>query len=229
MTLDFKKARELCTEPEFALVVATRATSLRSLTPRLVRLKVARARGLRDKFRDVAFRQAREAKGKVAPRRRRPARGNAGTVEKAQLFEEVLRRFERRAAELDQQLDQPVKSGAASRGARATAKASKAGATTAKATKADASAPTTKADATAKATKADAKAPAATAPARSKAPARTRARATRAARPSPQRRARSEATAGIRKGKKLAISYVPREQAHVSSRNRRGQARRDSR
>ena len=194
MTLDFKKARELCTEPEFALVVATRTASLRSLAPRLLLLKVARARGLRDKFRDLASRQAREARGKAPPRGRRPARGNARTVEKAELFGEVLRRFERRATQLDQPV-KPVKTGAASRGARAMSRA-KAG-------------PSAKAGA--------------------KAPARTRARATRAARPNPQRRAKSEATAGIRKGKKLATSYVPRERAHVSSRNRRGQARRDSR
>jgi hypothetical protein len=203
MTLDFKKARELCTEPEFALVVATRTASLRSLAPRLLLLKVARARGLRDKFRDLASRQAREARGKAAPRGRRPARGNARTVEKAQLFGEVLRRFERRAAELDQ----PVKSGAASRGARATSRAK-----------------------AATGVKAGAKAPAGPeAPAGPKVPARTRARATRAARPSPQRRARSQAAVGIRKAKKLATSHVPRERSHVSSRNRRGQARRDSR
>jgi hypothetical protein len=169
MTLDFKKARALCTEPEFELVGSSRVSSLRSVTPRLLRLKMARARGLRDKFRDLADRQAREARKKASPRGRRPARGNARTVEKAELFGEVLRRFEGQAKKLD------LAGAPASPGGRV--------ARTAK-----------------------------------RRPAR------------PVRRARTQRKAAdARKEAKLKTSHVPRMRAHVSSRNRRQQPRRDAR
>jgi hypothetical protein len=103
MTVDFDKARLLCTRQELALVLSARAQELRALTPRRLRTKMTLARGLRNKFRDLSERQAREARGKAPPRGARPARGNARTVEKADLFSEVLRRFEARAAKLDQQ------------------------------------------------------------------------------------------------------------------------------
>ena len=174
MALDFARARELCTQTELALVESVRPTSLRSMTPRAVRLKVRRARGLRDKFRDLAVRQARE--GRVKDRavgRARPGRSPARTKAKAELFEEVLRRFEARAAELG-----------------------------------------------------EAGEPAAPPPS-----ARTRRPTKRAARSTPDRgrRLRSEAAVGVRKGRKLKTSSVPRKQSHASSRNRRGQAKRDAR
>jgi hypothetical protein len=101
MTLDFDRARQLCTQQELALVLFARAGELRTLTPRRLRTKMSQARGLRNKFRDLADRQARESRGKAQPRGMRPARGNVRTVEKANLFGEVLRRFEERAAKLD--------------------------------------------------------------------------------------------------------------------------------
>jgi hypothetical protein len=177
MTLDFKKARELCTEPEFALVAASRPASLRSLTPRLLRMKVVRARGLRDKFRDLAHRQTREARRK-APSRGKAARASTRTVEKAELFAEVLRRFEGRAEKLD--LEARTEPTAAVSTGRPSARAS-----------------------------------------RAKAPKR-------AARPPRRGRTRWQA-ADARKEAKLETSHVPRKRAHVSSRNRRGQSRRDSR
>jgi hypothetical protein len=171
MTLDLKKARELCTEREFELVASSRPAPLRSMTPRVVRASMARARGLRDKFRDLAGRQAREARGKAAPRRRTPAKGNAATVAKAELFEEVARRFEGRA----QALDLPTNGDG--RGKRGSA-ASKARAPGAGGVQGG----------------------------------RTRWQA-----------------ADARKETKVKTSPLPREQWHASSRNRRGQARRDSR
>jgi hypothetical protein len=43
MTLDPRRVRELCTEPEFELVVSSQPASLRSMTPRLVRVEQWRA------------------------------------------------------------------------------------------------------------------------------------------------------------------------------------------
>jgi hypothetical protein len=100
MTLDIERARQLCTQQELALVLSARVGDMRTLTPGRLRTKMTQARGLRNKFRDLANRQAREARGKAQPRGTRPARGNARTVEKANLFGEVLRRFEARAARL---------------------------------------------------------------------------------------------------------------------------------
>ena len=101
MALDFKRARELCTQAELSLVESTRPSALRSLSSRALRLKVRRARGLRDKFRDLAVRQARDARAKDrATGRARVVRRPLRTQAKAQLFEDVLGRFEARAAEL---------------------------------------------------------------------------------------------------------------------------------
>lgn len=100
--LDFRKAAELCTAQELVLLDASRPEALRRATPAGLKNQIARARTLQRKFRDLAARQAREARGKAAPRKARPARGNARTVAKAQLFGEVLKRFEGRAARLEE-------------------------------------------------------------------------------------------------------------------------------
>jgi hypothetical protein len=91
MLIDIRKAARICTEKELALVETARGEALRSLSPRRLDVQIARARGLRDRLRDLADRQRRGAKGRVA------ARSDAGTVEKEKLFGEVLRRFEGRA------------------------------------------------------------------------------------------------------------------------------------
>ena len=188
MSLDFHKARELCTAQELALVTSARAQDLRLLTSKRLDTKIKRARGLRDKFRDSALRQAREAHGKAALRKKRPASRNVRTVEKAKLFGEVLRRFEARAAKLDQgDASEPIPGGER-----------------------------------------------ATAPERTshRASAQRSARATRstpAARPNRQKRGKAAATDTARKRVKFASSQGARVHAHVSSRNRRHQARRDAR
>jgi hypothetical protein len=157
----------LCSPQELALVASARGEELKALTPKRLLTKVTRARGLRDKFRDLARRQAREGRGKAPPRKLQPAQGNARTVEKAELFGEVLRRFEARAAKVD--------------------------------------------------------------PPRVATARPVRARSPRVPRPTRSKRRQSQAASAARKQRKLATSQVSRVQAHVSSRNRRGQARRDSR
>lgn len=183
MTLDFNRARELCNQQEFALVASARAQELRAITPKRLSAKIARARGLKDKFSNLARRQARDARGKAPPRGTRP--GNARTVEKAELFGEVLKRFEARAARPDRaSVPEPIP-----RGKRSAAR-----------TKSHRDAPLPRAT-----------------------------RSARAARPNRQQRRRSAVADSARKGVKLAVSQVPRVHAHVGSRNRRQQARRDAR
>jgi hypothetical protein len=166
MTLDIEKARRLCTQQELALVLSARAGELRTLTPGRLRTKLTQARGLRNKFRDLADRQAREARGKAPPRGIRPSRGNARTVEKANLFGEVLRRLEARAAKLDL----------------------------------------------------------------TAAPSGPAARVRRTRRsPSRSQGQKMDAASTARKKNKAARSGAPRVRGHVASRNRRVQARRDTR
>jgi hypothetical protein len=181
--LDLKKAHELCTAQELELVVNSRTSEIRTLTPDRLKTKVGRARNLRDKFRDLARQQVRESRGKVAPRGKRPARGNARTVEKAELFDDVLKRFEARAAELQQEERRKEEAARALEKKQAAKRASK--------------------------------------PKRG--PVR-RARAPGGARKKGIERARAK-----QKQVKLQRSPVPRAKAHVKSRNRRNQARRDAR
>ena len=77
MIIDLRKAAQLCTESELALVASARGDKLKGLSLKRLELHIARARGLRDRFRDLAERQRREALGRAPPRRKRPARGNA--------------------------------------------------------------------------------------------------------------------------------------------------------
>jgi hypothetical protein len=95
MAITRSAAQRLCTQPEFELFEASMPANARQLTPGRLRQKVERARRLRDKYRDLAKRQRLEARGKRAPQRARPAAGNENTVRKAELFDEVLQRFQR--------------------------------------------------------------------------------------------------------------------------------------
>jgi hypothetical protein len=110
-------AMRLCTKPEFELVQASFPASLKHLTPGRLRQKVDRSRKLRDKYRDLARRQRLEARGKRAPQRSRPAQGHENTVRKAELFQEVLDRFEARLSSMH-----GAPAGAAPSGRRAGAK-----------------------------------------------------------------------------------------------------------
>jgi hypothetical protein len=94
MTISLNNARRLCTKPEFELVEASKIVNMKQLTPARLQQKVGRARRLRDKYRDLAKRQRLEARGKQAPRKSRPSQGHENTERKAQLFQEVLERFE---------------------------------------------------------------------------------------------------------------------------------------
>lgn len=94
MAYTVKEAKPLCTKPEFELVTMAHKSDLAALGPARLRQKITRVRKLRDKFRDESARQRREARGKAAPRATRAAQGNERTVKKAEIFADVLERFE---------------------------------------------------------------------------------------------------------------------------------------
>ena len=94
MAYTLKDAKTLCSKPEFELVALAHKPGLTGLGAPKLRQKITRARKLRDKFRDESARQTREARGKSDPRGTKPAQGNDRTVMKAEIFADVLGRFE---------------------------------------------------------------------------------------------------------------------------------------
>jgi hypothetical protein len=94
MPISGSKARSLCTESEYNLFKWSSAKMVKTLSPSQLSQKIDRARKLRNKYRDLAKQQRGEARGKRKPTGTRAAKGNERTVEKAQLFAEVLERFE---------------------------------------------------------------------------------------------------------------------------------------
>lgn len=121
MPISRTSAQRLCTKPEFELVDASFPARVKELTPGRLRQKVARARKLRDKYRDLSKRQRLEARGKRAPQRSRPAQGHENTDRKAELFQETLERFEtqlRRTGATSAQDEEAKPSGAKKSGAK---------------------------------------------------------------------------------------------------------------
>jgi hypothetical protein len=101
MALTSNTARQLCTKAELALFTESLARNVKGFDARALRSRVARSRKLRDKYRQLANRQDREARGKQQPRRRQPSRGSAATRKKEQMFAESLTRFEKQLAKLE--------------------------------------------------------------------------------------------------------------------------------
>jgi hypothetical protein len=98
MTISLAQAKSLCTVSELALVSASTRSKIGKLSAAQLRLKVVRARKLRDKWRDQAAKQRRE---KQAAQRARQTSANARSAEKAQLFGELLGQFEAQLAKLE--------------------------------------------------------------------------------------------------------------------------------
>lgn len=101
MAYTLTQARALLTATELNLFDHSRAAPIKALTPARLRSKITRARALRDKYRDLYRRQTVATRG-VPARQRAPAGGdNERTKRKAELFAEVLTRFEGRMAQIE--------------------------------------------------------------------------------------------------------------------------------
>lgn len=96
MAFTLAQARPLLTNPELVLFDASRAQPIETLTLARLRTKVTRARALRDKYRDLYRRQTAGAKTKYSAKRPATDEDNARTQRKADIFAEVLGRFEER-------------------------------------------------------------------------------------------------------------------------------------
>jgi hypothetical protein len=92
MALNLKKARELCNKSEWELVKASKRDEIGQLTEAQLKRHVARARTMRDKWRDQAVTQRRKTQQE---QQARTTSANARSAEKAEIFDDVLARFEK--------------------------------------------------------------------------------------------------------------------------------------
>jgi len=99
MTIQLRKAERLCSAAELTLVKAALAPALRKLDEKQLAAHVTRARRARDKNRDLFQRQRLSARERTGQKSGRSGDANERTREKAELFQEVLERFEARAAD----------------------------------------------------------------------------------------------------------------------------------
>jgi hypothetical protein len=204
MSVHHATARKLATQTEWTLLEASRAREITELTPARLAQKIARARKLRDKYRDLAKQQRGEARGKRSPKSTRAAAGNANTVIKEQMFAEALERFEARLAKVTAKAGAKVKPKATARPAAKASPKARAKRVVAEPRRNDAAPP-----------------PPAASGAHIWGP---EARATATA-----KQAQSNASRGARKAQKLTHQSAEAHQGHVGSRGRHNQAKRDGR
>jgi hypothetical protein len=101
MSFSSATAKQLCTKSELELFSESLARQVKNFDTKALRARAGRARKLRDKYRQLADRQDREARGKQSARRRNPSQGSAQTRKKEQLFAETLRRFDKQLAAME--------------------------------------------------------------------------------------------------------------------------------
>lgn len=118
MPINMSQAKALCSASELQLVEASRRDDLKKLTNAQLRQKITRARKLRDKWRDQAEKQRRESQEQQQARATAP---NERTRKKAELFAEVLRRFEEQLQKTERSADTGRSAERPSRRARTTA------------------------------------------------------------------------------------------------------------
>lgn len=101
MAYTLTQARGLLTAAELSLFDQSRAAPIKDLTAARLRGKVTRARALRDKYRDLYRRQTVATRGTPASKRSAVGGDNQRTGRKAEVFAEVLERFEARLTLLE--------------------------------------------------------------------------------------------------------------------------------
>ncbi len=119
MAISVAQARQICTKSELELVVQSTTQQIGKLDAKQLKAAIRRARRMRDKWRDLAASQTRDTK---AENPEKLGKANARSDEKAQLFDEVLGRFEKRLTKVEPANGEPSK-----RSGNSTTKASRAG------------------------------------------------------------------------------------------------------
>lgn len=95
------QARKLLTAAELDVFAASRAEALKALTAVQLRGKIKRSRTLRDKYQDLLRRQKVATRGRTGSKAGTSGVANERTAQKAQVFTEVLGRFEQRLAQVE--------------------------------------------------------------------------------------------------------------------------------
>jgi hypothetical protein len=95
------QARKLLTTAELDLFAASRGDALKGLAAVQLRGKVKRSRTLRDKYQDLLRRQKVATRGRTGSKAGASGVANERTAQKAEVFAEVLARFEQRLAQLE--------------------------------------------------------------------------------------------------------------------------------
>ncbi len=103
MAYNRAQAQKLCTTTELELFVASLPDEVVKLTAAKLQGKVKRARALRDKNVDLFRRQTASIRSTTGTKRGSTGVANVRTQQKANLFGEVLKRFEARLAKLQTQ------------------------------------------------------------------------------------------------------------------------------
>lgn len=93
--ISLSQARALCTASEYALVKASTRTEVVKLSPSRLKAKIARARKLRNKWRDQHRTQRRRVQSQ---RGKREAPEDTRSRKKRKLFDQVIERFETQLA-----------------------------------------------------------------------------------------------------------------------------------
>lgn len=196
MKIDYPRAEKLCTSGEMSLVEDTRRGPLSEWTTKQLKTKIKRAKTLRDKWKDQARNQKRKAQQAKGAR---GVDGNKRSQAKADLFSEVLDRFQKqlvRREKAEQRLDSPVPKEKKTTSSRGQAKKKK---------------PTRK-----------------SASKRKLPPAGLQSIEAPVAKKKPKKKKQLKAKAAAKRARVKQSGLTNRVRGHVSARERRAQAKRDS-
>ncbi len=225
MAITKPTARKLATQLEWTLLESSFAPLLKDITIGRLRQKITRARKYQDKYRALERQQRGEARGKRKPKGTRPSGDNERTVQKHTLFTEARERFEGQLEKLEAREARNAKRGNTAKRAKSAPNA-----TSTKRATAAKNAKSTKRAKTGKKASGTSKRGAS----RDVQPvsdvmdgALTKREQLRARQTA--RQAMSEHSMGARKQAALEQTGAIAHQAHVGSRGRRRQSRRDSR
>ncbi len=125
MTYSITQVRPLLSAAELQLFEASRADAVKELTRVQLRGKITRTRNMRDKFTDLYRRQTVETQRAPAAKRAPKGGENARTQKKAEIFSEVLKRFEAQLEKIDAAAEKE-KARAAKQGAKSAREKSRA-------------------------------------------------------------------------------------------------------
>lgn len=100
MAITLSRAKPLCTKTEWQLLTASTLKGIKRLGQAQLKAKISRCRRLRDKYRDLAQKQRREALGRGKPGRKKRVPANQNTIRKQEFFADALKRFQSRLADL---------------------------------------------------------------------------------------------------------------------------------